>query len=84
MSLILLKSFVKRFKMKKRYDISCIKGDHSGDFENHDFKFFCNNFGIGHKFSSPRTLQQTGVIERKNRPIQEMDIPMLNKNALLK
>ena len=37
-----------------------------------------------HQFSSPRTLQQNGVIERKNRSIQEMVRTMLNENALPK
>ena len=47
-------------------------------------RFFCNNLGIEHQFSSPRTLQQNGVVERKNRSIQEMARTMLNENSLPK
>ena len=51
------------------YVISCIRSDHGGEFENHAFENFCNDFGIEHQFSSPRTPQQNGVVERKNRSI---------------
>ena len=47
-------------------------------------KPFCNNLGIVRQFSSPRTPQQNGVVERKNRSIQEMAKIMLNENTLPK
>ncbi|MCR2847954.1 DDE-type integrase/transposase/recombinase [Weizmannia coagulans] len=40
----------------------------------------CNEYGIEHQFSAPRTPQQNGVVERKNRTIQEMARTMLNEN----
>ena len=61
-----------------------IRSNHGGEFENHDFKIFCNNFGIEHQFSSPRTPQQNEVAERRNRSIQEMAKTMLNENTLPK
>ena len=78
------KIFCKKIQNEKGYVISCIRSDHGGEFENHDFKNFCNNFSKEHQFSSPRNLQQNGVVERKNRSIQEMARTMLNKNALPK
>ncbi|GJT28126.1 RNA-directed DNA polymerase, eukaryota, reverse transcriptase zinc-binding domain protein [Tanacetum coccineum] len=33
---------------------------------------FCNANGIAHNFSAPRTPQSNGVVERKNRTLQEM------------
>ena len=45
---------------------------------------FCNDFGIEHQYSSPRTPQQNGVVERKNMSIQEMARIILNENALPK
>ncbi|KAH9705040.1 hypothetical protein KPL70_011720 [Citrus sinensis] len=76
--------FCKKVQNEKGYSITCIRSDHGGEFENHAFENFCNDFGIEHQFSSPRTPQQNGVVERKNRSIQEMARTMLNENALPK
>ncbi|KAH9671187.1 Integrase catalytic domain-containing protein [Citrus sinensis] len=69
---------------EKGYSITCIRSDHGGEFENHAFENFCNDLGIEHQFSSPRTPQQNGVVERKNRSIQEIARIMLNENSLPK
>ncbi|KAH9716748.1 Integrase catalytic domain-containing protein [Citrus sinensis] len=76
--------FYKKVQNEKGYSISYIRSDHGGEFENHAFENFCNDFGIEHQFSSPRTPQQNGVVERKNRSIQEMARTMLNENSLPK
>ncbi|KAH9783348.1 Integrase catalytic domain-containing protein [Citrus sinensis] len=76
--------FFKNVQNEKCYSITCIRSDHGGEFENHAFENFCNDFGIEHQFSSPRTPQQNGVVERKNRSIQEMARTMLNENSLPK
>ncbi|KAH9723261.1 Integrase catalytic domain-containing protein [Citrus sinensis] len=76
--------FFKMVQNEKGYSITCIKSDHGGEFENHAFENFCNDLGIEHQFSSPRTPQQNGVVKRKNRSIQEMAGTMLNKNSLPK
>jgi len=47
-------------------------------------KIFCEKHGIIHEFSSPRTPQQNGVVERKNRSLQEMARTMLHENNLAK
>ena len=78
------KVFCKKIQNEKGYGIACIRSDHGREFENHGFETFCNNFGNVHQFSSPRTLQQNRVVERKNRSIQEMARTMLNENALPK
>ena len=51
--------------------IKSIRSDHGGEFENEIFENFCNKKGITHNFSFPRTPQQNGVVERKNRTLQE-------------
>ncbi|KAH9768815.1 Integrase catalytic domain-containing protein [Citrus sinensis] len=76
--------FYKKVQNEKGYSITCIRSDHGGEFENHAFENFCNDFGIEHQFSSPRTPQQNGVVERKNKSIQEMARTMLNENSLPK
>ncbi|KAH9725866.1 hypothetical protein KPL70_008032 [Citrus sinensis] len=78
------KVLCKKLQNEKGHGIVCIRSDHGGEFENHAFEIFCNNLGIEHQFSSPRTPQQNGVVERKNRSIQEMARTMLNENALPK
>jgi len=49
-----------------------IRSDHGREFENAKFEEFCLSYGIQQEFSSPITPQQNGVVERKNRVIQEM------------
>jgi len=47
-------------------------------------RFFCEKHGIIHEFSSPKTPQQNGVVERKNRTLQEMTRTMIHENNLAK
>ena len=49
-----------------------IRSDHGTEFENNQFENFCCNHGINHNFSAPRTPQQNGVAERKNRTLVDM------------
>jgi len=46
------------------------------------FEEFCLSYGIKQEFSSPITLQQNGVVERKNRVIQEMARVMIHSKNL--
>lgn len=43
-----------------------------------DFSDFCDSLGIAHEFSAPKTPQQNGVVERKNRTLQAMARVMLH------
>ncbi|GJZ51326.1 retrovirus-related pol polyprotein from transposon TNT 1-94 [Tanacetum coccineum] len=57
--------------------------DHGKNFDNEvQFGEFCNANGITHNFSAPRTPQSNGVVERKNRTLQEMSRTMLNEQSL--
>ncbi|KAH9679144.1 Integrase catalytic domain-containing protein [Citrus sinensis] len=78
------KVLYKKLQNEEGHSIICIRSDHGGEFENHAFENIFNNLGIEHQFSSPRTPQQNGVVERKNRSIQEMARTMLNEKALPK
>ena len=77
-------SFAIRFKNENGFTITCIRSDHGREFENIDFKDDCNEHCINHNFSVPRTSQQNGLVERKNRALQEMVRTMLNENNLPK
>ncbi|CAJ2651512.1 unnamed protein product [Trifolium pratense] len=48
-----------------------IRSDHGKEFENSKFSKFCASEGIVHEFASPITPQKNGVVERKNRTLQE-------------
>ncbi|KAI9111198.1 hypothetical protein K1719_017809 [Acacia pycnantha] len=72
--------FAKKVQNEKGFSIAGIRTDHGGEFENHAFGEFCDSMGINHNFSAPRTPQQNGVVERKNRVLLEMERSMLNEN----
>ena len=72
--------FDKRVQNKKEVCITLIRSDHGREFENDRFQLFCKENGIFHKFSTPRTPQKNGVVERKNRSLQEMARATLNDN----
>ena len=78
------KKLVKVLQNQKDLKIACIRSDHGGEFENHDFENFCDKHGIEHNFSAPRTPQQNGVVERKNRSLVELARTMLNDMDLPK
>ncbi|GJZ37217.1 retrovirus-related pol polyprotein from transposon TNT 1-94 [Tanacetum coccineum] len=60
-----------------------IVDDYYREFDNEvQFGEFCNANGITHNFSAPRTPQSNGVVERKNRTLQEMSRTMLNEQSL--
>ena len=71
----------KRLQNEKGVPIIKIRSDHGKEFENAKFKAFFNEHEIKKEFSTPKTPQQNGMVERKNRVIQEMArVMLLNKN----
>ncbi|XP_059291073.1 uncharacterized protein LOC132044597 [Lycium ferocissimum] len=63
------KFFCEKVQREKGYYITSIRSDHGGELENKAFEEFCNDQGYTHNFSSPRSSQQNGVVERKNRTL---------------
>ncbi|KAG9444874.1 hypothetical protein H6P81_016214 [Aristolochia fimbriata] len=59
-----------------------LRSDHGKEFENKNFGDYCDKEGIHHEFSAPKTPQQNGVVERKNRTLQEMARVMLLSKGL--
>ncbi|GJS02575.1 retrovirus-related pol polyprotein from transposon TNT 1-94 [Tanacetum coccineum] len=60
-----------------------IVDDYSREFDNEvQFGEFCNANGIKHNFSALRTPQSNGVVERKNKTLQEISRTMLNEQSL--
>jgi transposase InsO family protein len=52
------------------------------EFENARFEEYCHSYGIQQEFSSPITPQQNGIVERKNRVLQEMARVMIHSKNL--
>ena len=80
----IFKRFAKVIQNEKNYNIASIKSDHGGEFQNERFDKFCNKSRIKHNFSTPRTPQQNGVVERKNHSLEELARTMLNETGLPK
>ncbi|GJU29029.1 retrovirus-related pol polyprotein from transposon TNT 1-94 [Tanacetum coccineum] len=75
------------FSRKIQNQLGCtivsIRTDHGREFDNEvQFGEFCNANEITHNFSAPHTPQSNGVVERKNRILQEMSRTMLNEQSL--
>ncbi|GJZ00066.1 retrovirus-related pol polyprotein from transposon TNT 1-94 [Tanacetum coccineum] len=73
----------KKIQVQKGCPIISIRTDHGREFDNEvQFGAFCDANGITHNFSAPRTPQSNGVVERKNRTLQEMSRTMLNEQSI--
>ena len=75
-------ALMKRTQRKLGQQLVSIRSDHGTEFENSQFLGFCTENGISHNFSTPRTPQQNGVVERKNRTLEEMTRTMLLSSSL--
>ena len=75
-----LEILCKKLQNEKGIPIAKIRSDYGKQFKNVRFESFCEKNGIKKEFSAPKTLQQNGVVERKNWVIQEMArVMLLNK-----
>ena len=62
--------------------LKCLRSDNGCEFTSKEFNFFCENHGIKRQVSATRTPQQNGMVERRNRTIQEAARTMLNEAKL--
>ena len=77
MTVISLKKRSDAFQMFKWYQarveketgksLKYLRLDGGGDFTSKEFEKFCNNKGIKRQTSTPRTLPQNGIVEKRNR-----------------
>jgi transposase InsO family protein len=65
------KDLCTQLQREKDSAIVRIRSDHGTVFKNDKFNDYCSNEGIKHEFSYPITPQQNGVVERKNKTLQE-------------
>ena len=74
--------FAKKVQKTSGYQLVRLRSDHGTEFENNKFDEFCREHGMDHNFSAPRTPQQNGVVERKNRTLEDMARTMLIASGL--
>uniref|UniRef100_A0A2N9G770 Integrase catalytic domain-containing protein n=1 Tax=Fagus sylvatica TaxID=28930 RepID=A0A2N9G770_FAGSY len=78
----------KKFKafVEKQSDqeIKALRSDRGGEFTSNEFKEFCETNGIRRPLTVPRSPQQNGVAERKNRSILNMARSMLKSKKMPK
>jgi len=74
--------FLKRPEKRVGLSLICLRSDHGKEFENSSFIDFCNEHGVDHNFSAPRTPQQSGVVKRKNRTLDDITRTMLIASGL--
>nr|GFB69474.1 putative ribonuclease H-like domain-containing protein [Tanacetum cinerariifolium] len=72
-----LKNFITGLENKLSLKVKVIKSDNGTEFKNSDLNQFCEIKGIKKEFSVPRTPQQNGIAERKNRTLIEVARTML-------
>ncbi|KAH0751737.1 hypothetical protein KY285_004885 [Solanum tuberosum] len=77
-----LMTFFKMIQIKLNCMIAGIRSDHGTKFENSKLDSFCAENGIHHNFSAPRTPQQNGVVERKNRTLADIARTMIIESKI--
>ncbi|KAL8092767.1 hypothetical protein AgCh_034863 [Apium graveolens] len=75
------KDLITKLETKYFLKLKTIRSDHGGEFKK-DFVTFCKSKDITHEFSAPRTPQQNGVVERKNRTLHETARTLLYESNL--
>ena len=75
------KSFKAMAEKQSGHKIKCLRSDRGGEFTSNEFFDFCEEHGIIREFSTARTPQQNGVVERMNRTIQQMARAMLDESG---
>nr|KAJ0227041.1 hypothetical protein LSAT_V11C100046250 [Lactuca sativa] len=64
-------SLIRRNETLTGLKVKQLRSDHGTEFRNSTLEEFCDHKGIGQNFSAPRTPQQNGVVERRNRTLIE-------------
>ncbi|GJX29607.1 putative ribonuclease H-like domain-containing protein [Tanacetum coccineum] len=79
----ILKEFIKLIENQLNKKVKVIRCDNETEFKNRNLIEFCGSKGIKRDYSNPRTPQQNGVAERKNRTLIEAARTMLTDSFLL-
>jgi len=74
--------FIKKVEKRVGHSLVILRSSHCTEFENSSFIDYCNEHGVDHNFSAPRTPQQNGVVELKNGTLEDMTRTMLVASGL--
>ncbi|KAL0356000.1 UNVERIFIED_CONTAM: Retrovirus-related Pol polyprotein from transposon TNT 1-94 [Sesamum radiatum] len=80
----IFKRFKTRVEKESGFEIKALRTDRGGEFTSNEFKAFCELHGIRRPMTVPRTPQQNGVAERKNRTVLNMARTMLKSKEMPK
>nr|GEY29820.1 putative ribonuclease H-like domain-containing protein [Tanacetum cinerariifolium] len=72
-----IKNFLKKIYVRLQAPIIIVRTDNRTEFKNHVLKEYFDSVDITHETSAAKTLQQNGVVERKNRTLVEAARTML-------
>nr|GFC51448.1 putative ribonuclease H-like domain-containing protein [Tanacetum cinerariifolium] len=78
----IFKTFITGLETQLSLRVKVIRSDNGTEFKNNDLNQFCGIKGIKREFSVPRTLQQNGIDERKNRTFIKVARTMLADSLL--
>nr|GFB03191.1 ribonuclease H-like domain-containing protein [Tanacetum cinerariifolium] len=78
----ILKTFITSIENQLSLKVKIIRSDNGTEFKNQDINQFCRMKGIKREFSVPRTPQQNGIAERKNRTLIKVARTMLADSLL--
>ena len=73
---------IKKIEKEADLPVRAIRSDNGTEFRNAVLNDFCTDKGISRQYSAPRTPQQNGVVERKNRTLIEAARTMISQSRL--
>ena len=73
---------LKLIELDSKFPVRAIRSDNGTEFRNATLNDYCADKGISRQYSAPRTPQQNGVVERKNRTLIEAARTMLSESRL--
>ena len=79
----IIMSHIKNVDNGTKWRVKNIRSANGTEFKNLSMKNICDEKGITHTFSAPRTPQHNGVVERKNMTLIEAARTMLEESKLL-
>ena len=61
-------TFIKMIEKRVGHPLVCLRSDHGTEFENSSFIDYCNEHGVEHNFSAPRTSSRMGWLSARTGP----------------